>query len=300
MIHVVMLDQDSLDEINNKMRPIIQPIDTWDTIIKVPELPTIGAGATGLNTGSIMHPYPIETVEDELKNLNFSNYIKVFHDCEDRAFWGFAHLRHRFPGIPVGVASGFAVEGPVSEMADKSHAVILLWYRERGELKHVYWDPLPGYQGEVKFDPSIFITFPIGKSEIPMVNPVPTDYYRINNNTIVFDERRMVYELRTGDKKGLLDYLERGDYDTACKESHEIFNKPDFPEKWRDYDRALWAFAHIRRDYAGCPVGVAIGNPGNGKSYSAVILWDKNLSVHYWDPITKKEDPAFKPRIAFV
>ncbi|VVB66972.1 Uncharacterised protein [uncultured archaeon] len=295
-----MLDQDALDEINNNMRPIIQPTDTWNTILSVEGLPTIGAGATGLNTGIIMHPYPIEIVEDELKKLNYGKYIKEFYDCEDRAFWGVMHLRHKFPGVPVGVVSGQAVEGPVSEMADRSHAVILLWYRERGELKYVFWDPLPEHQGEIKFDPSIFITFPIGKPEIPMVNPVPTDYYRINNNTVVFDQRRMVYELRTEDKKGLLDYLERGDHDTACKESHEIFNQPDFPENWRDYDKASWPFVHVRRAYPGCPVGVAIGNPVTGKSYSSVILWDKDSKLHYWDPITKKEESKFKPRIAFV
>jgi hypothetical protein len=298
------IDQNLLDEINSKMKPVVPPIDIVNSIIRVKDFPSltlIGAGATGLNTGTVMQPYNLEDVKKELKKLNFGNFIKVYYDCEDRAFWGLAHLRHNLPGIPAGIASGFAVEGPVSELPDKSHAVLIIWYRDGGELKSIYYDPLPEYQGEVKFDPRIFISFPIGLQGDPMPSPVPSNYHYINNNLVIFDESRMVYELRRGDQKGLLDYLERGEYETACKESHKILlNENEFGSLWRDYDRSLWAFSHIRRAYPGCMAGIAVGNPIDGRSFSTVILWDKDLTNRYWDPWTTKEVKKFTPMKVFV
>jgi hypothetical protein len=298
------LFSDALDEINAKMPPIIQPIDIFDGDLRVKDNPTLslaGAGATGLNTASVvMQPYALEDVKKELKKMDFGKYIKIFYDCEDRAFWGLAHLRHSFPGIPAGVVSGFAVEGPLADLPDKSHAVMILYYRERGKLNYIYWDPLPEYQGEVKFDPIIFVTFPIGIEGEPMPIPVPSYYHYINNDIVPFDQSRMVYELRRGDKKGLLDYLERGDYDKGCKESHKVlFNENEFNNLWRDYDRALWAFAHIRRAYPGCMAGIAVGTPNGGRSFSTVILWDKDLVNYYYDPWTTKE-VKFTPKKVFV
>ena len=111
----------------------------------------------------------------------------------------------------------------------------------------------------------------------------------------------MVYDLETNEGQGLLDYLKKGEYKTACTASHETRYPPNLKKYWTPEDEAIWAFAHIRHDYPGCLAGVASGESG-----STVVLWElkpeDTLIRRYWNPLTKTEEDAekYKPRIIFV
>jgi len=289
------------------MSPLNPPIGTA-TIPPMPEgIRKSQKGITELDTDpGRVKVYDIDDVMDYLGSLKYADYIRVYHDCEDRAFWGMAHARHRFPGLAIGVASGEAVEGPIADLPDKRHAVIVLWYQGEKELEPVFWDPLPQHQGTVEFSNiRSILAFPIGSGPYkasPLGNFTP-----LNNQALVFDERRIVYR-----KDDILSYLRGKQYESGdhrCAEDHTTPYTRSLERMWRDYDDALWAFVHVRRDYVGCPVGVAIRDPTPGRTSDAVIIiWHQkdeskendSLTYTYWDTIGKREVPDFRPKVIFV
>jgi len=294
------------DEIQT-MPPLSSPIGTA-TIPPMPDgIQRTMSGITELDTDPArVKVYDIDDVMDYLETLDFAKFIKIYHDCEDRAFWGMAHARHRFPGLPIGVASGEAAEGPIADLPDKRHAVIILWYQGEEELEHVFWDPLPQHQGTVRFrNIKSIVAFPIGRG--PYTASPLSKFTPLNSQALVFDEKRIVYR-----KDDILSYLKNELYESGehkCVEDHTTPYRLSLRRRWRDYDDALWAFVHVRRDYVGCPIGVAIRDPtDSGMSDDVIILWhkkdeskvDSNLTYTYWDPIGQKEVDNFKPKTIFV
>ncbi|MCR3883125.1 hypothetical protein P0O24_02190 [Methanotrichaceae archaeon M04Ac] len=294
------------DEINI-MRPLNPPIG----VAAIPPMPDgirkTGSGINELDTDpGRMKVYDVDDVMDYLETLKYGTYIKIYHDCEDRAFWGMAHARHRFPGLPIGVASGEAVEGPIADLPDKRHAVIVLWYQGEREIEPVFWDPLPEHQGTVEFrNVRSIIAFPIGRGPY---TPRPLGGFTpLNNQALIFDERRIIYR-----KSDVLSYLNNEMYESGdhrCAEDHTTPYTLSLRRMWRHYDAALWAFVHVRRAFVGGPIGVAIRDPTPGEaSDTSIILWHKkdeskegnDLGYAYWDPIRKEEMAGFKPKIIFV
>lgn len=275
---------------NKNMAPRAKPVGMVELGDK--PLERTGSGTTGLKTSTAINLIDSFDINEDLikflESLNFGKYIPEFYDCEDRALWGMAHLRHMFPGAPIGVASGIAAEGPVE---GQRHAVIILWNRASGgKIEPAFWDPLPSHQGLVKFGnvKSIF-TFP--PSDKPENTPLVTR--SLNNKMLVYDEKRVVYP-----KGDIMNYLINAPYESECEnaKAHSIPSPTIFKDHWSSHDKALWAFVHARRDFAGCPVGIAKGNKVDGRSSWTVIIYfrendaeDGKLMHTYWDPRTNSE-----------
>lgn len=298
-----MIDQATKDMIS-PMSPVANPIKAIG-LTKDEDMPqgtgkqmeTTGMGTTGLDTHeSVMMMRNVDDVVTFLSGLDYGTYIEEYYDCEDRAFWAMAHARHRYPGFPIGVASGKATTG---RFAGKEHAVVVLWY-EGGGLKTKYWDP----DGKTEIDPLSDVmsitSYPIGYKED--TTPPVNEYKRLNDEVLLFDPTRLIYPLK-GDK-GLLNYLKKMPYDDVCAADHKIYAQKVFDRFWKSYDAALWAFIHVRRAYVGCPVGVAIGKP-----HTAVVIWynendqeDGDLKHMFWDPLNPRKDdfPGFTPSMIFV
>jgi len=331
------LDESKLGDIKKVFEDepiVVDPIDTR-TLTADSEMPigigggnmeTSAMGTTGLNTDrKVMKTHtidldpiqfpnipPTNTVVGYLKSLDFDRYVEDFYDCEDIAFWGMAHARHRFPGCPIGVASGTAPDG--HPYAGQRHAVIIVFHSVGGKIQPgIFWEPRgPSGQPIGKIDDlralKSVVSFPIGAGKGPDTVPPLDTLERLDDQVLLFDETRMIYPLQN-----VLDYLKKecskrvGQF--RCDENHKIFGpaRDDFNGKWRHYDQALWAFAHVRRDFPGCPICVAIGDRVDGKSFSVVVIWycegDKegaDLKYMYWDPdpdVNKKVD--FKPKMIF-
>jgi len=296
-----MIDKAGKKEIMEMMNPPIEPDDTMTALTRLPGGVDISqpVGSTGLHTDPRrIAKYNINDLERYLVNIDFTKHIPNYYDCEDRAFWGIAHLRHAFPGCPVGVASGYALEGPVASQSDKAHAVIILWYIENDKFNYVFWDPLPGCQLEIKrFNSQIVIAFPMGLNQPSSSDPAPLRTVPVSSRLlpnpqgipiVIFDDKRMIYKFNTPDEKGLLDYLKKAKYENECVDfsEHTIRDPTAFYEepnrKWRHYDQALWAFAHVRRSYPGCPVGLAINR--HKEPFSALVIWRPQGGVVYWNP----------------
>ena len=272
----------------------------------------VRSGVLGLETSTdSMETYDVNTVIRYLDGLDFTNYISEYYDCEDRAFWGVAHARYRFPGLPIGVASGRTSQN--HPMPGVDHAVIIMWQsvgedkNKNAILKPVLYDPLPIPDRLVDNFATIMsvIGFPVGDKTPPIEGRklVP-----LNNTAIVFDEKRIIYPLHTKDGKGILDYLQNKTYNKECvdKEFHtHAVGETTFKDLWMGYDEVLWAFAHVRRAYPGCPAGVAIGDKNKyGLVTAALIVWHKKdgeITHSFWNPYRpKNEGFNFTPRRLFV
>ena len=336
----VMTDDERLKEAKEaikSMPPITQPIDIVTIGDGPDDLTGTGFGTTGLNTKKrIMRVYDVEDIDDDkvsviayLKKLDFGNYVDTYYDCEDRAFWGVAHVRHRFPGVPIGVASGIVPSGhPLLRGKDPgtkiAHAIIILWYNGKRGLEYLHWDPLPVSVGGGKKVPygkvnlpgldevASITAFPIGRGPDETTTPVTSDkFVSLDGSALIFDKDRLIYPLRDGGK-GILEYLMGKQYETKCDDMkyHKIASSQrNFDKRWKDYDEALWAFAHVRRAYPGCPIGVAIGKPGDDAKSSAVVILRYNKgdvkggdpAWMYWDPeVPNKAGVKFTPKMMFM
>lgn len=298
-----MIDQTALDTVVqlSKFAQYSKPIQIFDG----PDgLTGTGFGTSGLDTDpSIGKPYDINVdLIPYLVKLDYSTYISDCYDCEDRAFWGMSHLRKRFPGCRVGVASGFAPAG--HPCADQEHAVIILWYEGAGGLEPAYFDPItkgiiqPGLNNLASV-----IAFPVPVDAEPDTVKPLVGMHRLDNEALLYDKERLLYPLRDP-KIGILDYIEKGICEKDCDEiaHHDkdpSVSKRTFEDLWTDYDRSLWSFVHVRRAFRGCPVGVAIGDYGT----SALSIWyedDSGNRKHmYLDPYSKTQI-NFSPKMIFM
>jgi hypothetical protein len=265
---------------------------------------------SGLNASRVNPKGPtVDEVVRYLRTLNFGidNQVDDKWDCSERAIWGIAHARHRFPGFAIGMAEG---KGQVGSVNGKDHAVIILF--EKGLGSYIYFDPLFPNMQPYEFDPHpVRITaFPFGADgQKDTVEPIKSlNMTRIkDNNYVSWDANYWLYPLTTADRKGVLDYLNVPIYEGSCIDlrGHSGANGWDFREYWRDRDRAFWAYIHVRRVYEGCAIGVAFGDPAAGNSQVTNVLWHREggeIKRLYWDPspeIRRDVTNSFKPRTIF-
>lgn len=258
-----------------------------------------GNGTTGFD-GNFVRGTDINLVTRFLDGLNFQPYVNEYYDCEDRAFWGTAHIRNKFIGYPVGVISGKCSAG---ETSGEDHAMIILWQSIGNQYKPIYYSPLPlgnrheGVIPESMYSPSKYpfsevksiVSFPPGPASIS-----PVDELELLDGVLIYDENRMIYRSDT-----VFNYLDNSLYKTgktyACGEDHRPHNPADSGIYWKNYDRCLWAFAHARRDFPGIPLGLAMGSHVDGISDSVLILWHNSTNQENGDLVFKYWDPARKP-----
>ena len=211
-----MTNQDALDKVRN-----VSKYAQYTKAVQILDGPNgltgTGFGTNGLDTdNSIGKSYDINVdLMPHLGRLNYSAYISEYYDCEDRAIWGMAHLRRRFPGCRVGVASGIAPPGHPS-FADKPHAVNVLWYYGNAGFEPLYFDPVAGRVNPPGLNNiASVIAFPTGAGA-DTVTPL-VGMHRLNDETLLYDKERLIYPLRDPNK-GILDYLEQRVYDRECDE----------------------------------------------------------------------------------
>jgi hypothetical protein len=265
---------------------------------------------TGLNPNSVNHHGPtVDEVVSYLSTLNFGldNQVNDIWDCIDRAIWGIVHARHKFPGCAIGMAEG---KGQTGSVSGKPHAVILIWDNVPSNPR--YWDPLFQTTKPYKFDPSRrIIAFPFGADgKSDTIEPIKSLHMsRIKDkNYVSWDSNYRLYPLTTDADDGVLDYLEKSNYEFSCVDGHPAANQNDFGDYWHDMDQAFWAYIHVRRAYPGCAIGVAYGDPKDDFSTVVNVLWykdEKGIQQKYLDPSPdispqdKDVTKSFKPRRLF-
>lgn len=311
------MDQETKDAYklleNAGLKPRIEPIKIFPG--DVPERLGLrfkrDSGFTGMDVDYIKthadrykgHTNPYEkdkglpdSIFSYLYGLNHKNHVNVYYDCEDRAFWTMAHVRHRFPGFPIGMISGVAAEGGPG-LTGERHALNVLWWYDETVKSYVcsYWDPILDRFVKGINQKKAVIGFPLGAGRY---DPIPNNIDPLDNTLIAFDEKRLIYPL--DGNGGVSEYLENKTYENPgeCKDPHNsIYDKKslDFQNRWKRYDEALWTFVHVRRAYPGCPIGVAIGTI-DGKKVYVNIIWGSDGSgsiIHkYWNPAFEHDDKS--------
>jgi hypothetical protein len=239
----------------------------------------MGVG-TGLKTDPTLIKYVLPNeIDNFLKSVKYEPYVTMYRDCDNQAYWGWAHLRHRFPGVPSGIASGINDQGI-------AHAEIMYWVE--GSAQPIFWDqnrksPVGNYQ-------TIYsaIAFPWGS--IPCSIPPFASFTPLANPGFFYNESYHVYP-----KQAIVNYLTNRGYDTQCGKDpvdHKIYNPHEFETggRWTSYDDALWGVVHLRKQFIGCAVGIARGKKVDGDLPSTIIIWhypnDDNSQQPvpcYWD-----------------
>ena len=299
----------------------IAPKDHDPGDLPIPFKTYIGECTSGLNIGRVNPKSPkAYDIVQYLKTLNYDhpeNNVDNKWDCTERALWGIMHARRKFPGAPIGMAEG---EAQIPKIAREHHAVIVVW--EKDGKSFLYWDPLVPDQddGTYPFDPNpkriiaFPLTYPFGSGDQKDIfPPIRKNMAKIKeNNYIRMETRYWLYPLKTKDRKGVLDYLLKEEYE-YCTDHHPDKEKEkkdrDFKEYWRDLDRAFWAYIHVRHRYPGCAIGVASGKPAKDHSVIVNVLWYEEANkilYKYIDPAPefklendKDVTNSFKPTMMF-
>ncbi|MDD4651362.1 MAG: hypothetical protein PHQ34_03940 [Methanothrix sp.] len=268
-------------------------------------------GNTGLDINLSM-PWNEDDIIAYLKIVDYGQYIPTIWDCEDRSFWGVAHVRHRFSGCPIGVASGKAKRNG----KEVQHAVIILWCPdEHGKIsessRYIYFDPdTKGVISEASFTPELIVPFSVDKTRskqtIPPLNGAGFEK-PLNNVYFIFD----YHHEWSFDINKIIQYVIEQEhlkfsekYRSGCEELavggqgtqevHKVIDKIAASSLWSKEDRALWAFAHVRRKFKGFPIGMALSNDD-----AVLILWEnpnKAVYLHPKDGIIAN----FNPRLVWV
>lgn len=216
-----------------------------------------------------------------LHSLDYGKHVDNLYDCEDRAFWGIAHARSRFPGQPMAVAIGNVVGGPFD---GQNHAVIAFWAKDKGLYKNFYFDPegkvswVPKVKGGlVNFDTKILIPYPVyrpnsgsGKQrDLP-----PFDQFTWKSGAVILDRSYKLFDASS--IKKMMDFLRNKRYGiTEIPIDSNLSSL--FSSLWENSieDRVLWAFAHARREFIGYAIGMAFGTIVKNRSdYASLVLWD--------------------------
>jgi hypothetical protein len=250
---------------------------------------------TGLNKDKVAPNGPtIPSIVQYLSNVDFGATTDQKNnewDCVDRALWGIAYARQKFPGIAVGMAEGVASVGSIN---NGNHAVMILWDKD---FNYLYHDPLqPGKPVTFNSIERIF-AFPFGSDgQIDTVDPLRKLMLpRIkDNNYVHWDTEYQIYPKTTDDRRGIEDYLSYAVYDPKCIDLNSI--NLDY---WKAADAALWSYMHVRRHYKGAAIGLAFGVPDDpNKSKVVNLIWTleaNKIKPVFWDP-----NPKFKMEVGFT
>lgn len=237
----------------------------------------------------------IADIITEIKKMDFGRTTQADDkwDCEERAIWGMFHIRHKFPGCPVGIAEGKATVGSINNL---DHAVLVLWDKE---FKHQFVDP--AQVGKA-------VTF----SEIVRIFALPTaadnqpdavellkklNLPRLKDNQYInHDAKYWIYPKTTDARNGVIDYLWNAFYEKDCPnidKSAAAHDEVGDTSYWKAADTAFWAFAHVRRVFEGCAIGVAFGTPkkeGITKAVNIILTKNGNkIEPIYWDALPQNK-----------
>lgn len=252
-------------------------------------LPGLGSGSvkemtTGLNKNKIEPNGPdIREVEVEIKNMGMR---KRFHmdnveDCTERAIWCMAHLRHMFPGIPIGMVEG---KMSVGQLVDKDHAVLVVWDKD---LKPNYADPQQ-VGDPVTISPSDIkritsIPFASDDQPVTQLEPFISIGGRLGVPKKQYVHWDTEYWIHPFDD--IKKYLKEAKYENNCEgmPAHNVI-RGDLSTYWKNTDSAFWAYAHLRRNFPGCAVGIAYGKAGGATGVLNVIFTENKGSIKpvYW------------------
>ena len=228
-----------------------------------------------------------ETISGYLKGLNYDGHEDNKWDCEDRAYWGVAQTRCKFPGLPMAVALGKAKTEPIK---GRNHAVILFWAKV-GEDDHKphYLDPDGKLNKIVDFDVRAILTFPVHRPNAPGggrkdLKPFDQHPY-IAKGAFLLD--------RTYDLSKVAEIREFLGTIVDCPQPSGGLAKDKYEDYYLIEDKAFWAFIHARRHFwekdKGNPIGlgVAFGLDKRKKKDGAVlVIWGENAGsqdYEYWD-----------------
>jgi len=279
-------------------------------------LPLVPNGTTGMLYSAMHSHNPNDVMDFIIKEAaNYPKYKATIWDCEDHAFLAAADIRCRFPGQPIAIAIGTATEPKA--LIGVSHAVNYLWF-ERKEGDKSIWDtvkildttlPRPGFVGS--FNPTLVIPIPVsGTSNHKDLPPFerfafqPTAAFRLDasyNFTLI--ESKVIPALEQKPKPDYLRCLKPPQNVYRSDASWDDLRKNSELRTYRDV--VFHAFAHIRKEFMGAPVGIAFGTETETNKDSAMlILWSNQNKFDYWDyqegKYLAETGVKFKPRIAIV
>lgn len=282
-------------------KPSFQVPEPLKTAVTPDELKPSGfisvTSTTGLNIAKVAPNRPtIPSVVQYLSNnVDFGNTTEQKNnewDCVDRALWGIAYARQKFPGMAVGMAMGKASVGSIK---DADHAVMIIWDGNN----YLYHDPLqPGKPVTFTSIQGVF-AFPFGADgQKDIIDPLKSIILdrMMDNKYVHWDTEYKIYPTKTADRRGIEDYLTYAVYDPQCINLDAI----DL-NYWKAADAALWSYMHVRRHYKGAAIGIAFGvpqDPNKSKVVNIIWAWDPNtkkIKTIFWDPL-----PQFKMEVGFT
>ena len=276
-------------------------------------------GNTGLDQG-LSSPWYEGTILDYLSKLDYGQYNAPIWDCEDQAFWGVAHVRHRFPGCPIGIASGLAKQGS----GQVQHALVILWCADKnGKIsassEYKYFDPRKGTEiDKADFKTELYVPFPVenkgSKQKVPPLNVSPFDT-PMTGKYFIWD---YVHDWESFTAQNVKQYIIdderltfRHKYESGCEEFaptgtpvnpsdlHKVMDMNAARIFWSREDRAVWAFAHARRKFKGFPIGIALGKSSTVENDAVLVLWETPAKWFYLH-LDKGIITDFVPRIVWV
>jgi len=283
---------------------IVSPGDIKNDYLNLAGFGSIASMTTGLNAGKVAPNGPTyDKVIEYMREIDFgANKQKDNEwDCVDRAIWGIAHVRHRFPGCPVGMAEGLASVGTIVK---QDHAVMVIWDKD---FKYHYCDPIQlGKEVTFHNKPTRIIALPFAsEGENDTVEPfTKLNLPRLQNgNYVRWDTEYKIYPETTNDRNGVKDYLWNEVYEKNCISLNAHTSVGDL-SYWKAADAAFWTYTHVRRTFPGCAIGVAFGKPEDDKKSKVVNLIfvkkEKKITPVFWDPLPQnKISVSFTPNRFF-
>jgi hypothetical protein len=252
----------------------------------------MGEMTTGLNQNKIAPDRPgIAEVKDEIKKMGMRKRFQVddVEDCTERATWCMAHIRHMYPGIPIGMVEGTM---SVGQLVNERHAVLVIWDKD---LKPNYIDPqqidnpVTISPANIKRITSIPFASPDQQNTPP--EPFVSTGARLKipkKQYVHWDEKYWIYPFDT-----IKSYLLLADYEDNCEgmPAHRV-KRGDIETYWKNTDSAFWAYVHLRRKFPGCAVGIAYGMSGKDTGVLNVIFTEnsgKIKAIYWFQPRFPKE-----------
>ncbi|MDD4653036.1 MAG: hypothetical protein PHQ34_12500 [Methanothrix sp.] len=240
----------------------------------------------------------------------YPEYKKSIWDCEDFAFLAASEVRCFFPGQPVGILVGEAVNIPKIK-AGEIHAINVLWFEKDEGGRKTWYSEYFDATTSSRLEPGcikteMIIALPILASQDEALH-TRIEPFNDNNHpflpTAAF-ELDTEYNMDKNEMDKVIQTLQKKNSIERCPKS---MNNP----WWTPNDKAFWWFSHIRKIHMGVPVGVAFGFAVDRQShekfeYCSLVVWDRDDNCRYWDIDARDYSDSdrlqfdFTPRIIIV
>ncbi len=237
----------------------------------------------------VIAPHNPDAVLNTLQDLTYDPYQTEYYDCEDRAFWGLAHIRSKFPAIPAAVAIGIAVDSPFT---GQPHAVIAFWTFKNNKYEVNFYDPEVKNSDRakvgdlVKFDTKMVVSYPVYRpnfgfghqEELP-----PFEKFVYTNGAMVLDRNYDLIDPESSKK--IMDYLGNKRYgDSPTPDDPNLMGLFHTHRENIIEDRVLWAWVNARREFKRRAIGMAFGTTALDRfDYAVLVLWNEAGKPHLFD-----------------